>query len=93
MLSRVQCLDQVVIVGKFEEKKLMMSAKALEELQRLESLSLNRNQGVWMMPSGNLKIASVNCAGLKAHIEDIRVDRRLLNADIVLLQETSLDTP
>ena len=91
MLSRVQCLEQVVITGKLQETKLMMSAKALTELERLESVSLNRNPGIWMAKTGVIRIASLNCAGLKAHIEDIKVDRKLLKADIILLQETSLD--
>ena len=93
MLSRVQCLEQVFIVGKIEESKIRMSNKALEELQRLQSISMNRNPTVWMKPDcGYLKIASVNCAGLNAHFEDIKSDSRLLTADIILLQETSLIT-
>ena len=91
MLSRVQCLDQVFILGKFQEKKLMMSANALTELQRLESVSLNRNPGTWMANAQLLRVASVNCAGLQAHFEDIILDKTLLRADIILLQETSLE--
>ena len=91
MLSRVQCLDQVLILGKLQETKLMMSAKALTELERLETVSLNRNPDIWMSKTGVLKIASVNCAGLQAHIEDIKIDNKLLKADVLLLQETSLE--
>ena len=92
MLSRVQCLQQIYIVGRFQESKIKTSSKALEELQRLERTSINRNPRPWIKLQENVvKIASLNCAGLKAHIEDIRVDRRLLMADIILVQETSLD--
>ena len=91
MLSRVQCLEQVLIVGKLEERKLMMSSKALQELERLEAESINKNPGVWMAKNAHLKIASLNCAGLKAHFNDIKTDNTLLKADIILLQETSLE--
>ena len=92
MLSRVQCLEQIFIVGRFQESKIKVSFKAIEELQRLEDTSLNRNPRPWIKLQENvLKIASLNCAGLKSHIEDIRADRKLLMADIILLQETSLD--
>ena len=92
MLSRVQCLDQIFIVGRLQESKIRVSKKALNELQRLERISINRNPRIWMKDQGNvLKIATLNCAGLEAHIEDIKVDQKLLMADIILLQETSLE--
>ena len=37
-----------------------------------------------------MKIASLNCAGLKAHFQDIQSDDRLLRADILHLIESSL---
>ena len=92
MLSRVQSLDQVYIVDKLDERKIMMSQKAFDELRRLEEVSLNRNPSIWQKDQNNcLKIASVNCAGLKAHWDDIKMDNKLLKADLILLQETSLN--
>jgi hypothetical protein len=38
-----------------------------------------------------LKIVSLNCAGLKAHFQDIQTDDRLNKADIIHLVETSLN--
>ena len=91
MLSRVQQLKQVFIVDKISERKFMMSEKAFNELQRLEKISFNRNPRTWNKnQEWVLKIASLNCAGLKAHLEDIKMDFKLLLADILLLQETSL---
>ena len=37
-----------------------------------------------------VKIFSLNAAGLRCHFEDIQVDKKLLNADMISLQETSL---
>ena len=91
MLSRVQCLNQVFIVDELKENKIMMSSDALTELRRLEDISLNRNPRIWMNDKQEaLRICSMNCAGLRAHFEDIKADERLLRADILLFQETSL---
>ena len=66
---------------------------ALEELNRLEKISLNRNPSMWMNDDqlGVLRICSLNCAGLQAHFEDIKADERIQKADVLLLQETSLN--
>ena len=92
MMSRVQCIDQIFIVDNLKESKIMMSKDALEELHRLEHISLNRNPTCWMNDQLEaLRICAMNCAGLKAHFEDIKADERILKADILLLQETSLN--
>ena len=39
-----------------------------------------------------MHVASFNCAGLLAHITDMKVDQKLLNADTIQVQETSLCT-
>ena len=55
------------------------------------TISFNHNPTIWFKEINNtIKIASMNCAGLKAHYEDIIADKKLLNADIIFLQETSL---
>ena len=84
-------MDQVYIVNELKVNKIMMSTDALNELQRLEDISINRNPRFWMNGQQDvLRICSLNCAGLQAHIEDIKADQRLLKADILLFQETSL---
>ena len=47
MLSRVQQLDQVFIIGKFNESKIRTSQTALEEMKRLENISMNKNPSPW----------------------------------------------
>ena len=37
------------------------------------------------------KIATLNCAGLRSHIDDIKGDDKLLRGDLLLFQETSLN--
>ena len=91
MLSRVQTLDQVYIIDKFNEKKLYPSQKALKELERMNKVSINENPGPWCKIDENaVKIVSMNCAGLIAHFEDIKTDDKLKKADIMHLIETSM---
>ena len=91
MLSRVQELQQVYIIAKFDPRKLRASPKALKELERMNKVSINANPNSWEKEDNKiLKIISLNCAGLKAHYDDIRIDQRVLKADIIHLVEISL---
>ena len=91
MLSRVQKLDQVYILNKFNPKKLYPSQKALQELERMNKVSINENPGPWSKNDENsVKVVSMNCAGLRAHFDDVKTDDRLMKADIMHLIETSM---
>ena len=91
ILSRVQCIDQIFITNKFDDKKIKVSKFALDELKRLDNISFNKKPSPWNKKDQNaLKIATVNCAGLLPHFRDIKRDSKLLQADIIHLIETSL---
>ena len=92
MLSRVQQLDQIYILDSLDETKIRTSPIGLRELYRLQNISINENPTPWLRASSDsIKIASLNCAGLKPHFVDIQADEHLLNADIIHLIETSLN--
>ena len=92
MLSRVQCLDQIIILDTLDESKLRSSPKGFAELCRLRDISLNKNPTPWDYKDEEvLKIASLNCNNLKAHARDILGDEKLLKADVLHLQETWLE--
>ena len=93
MLSRIQTIDQLFILKNFDERKLQHSEKSLQELKRLEEISYNANPTDWenKNKNGTLKIAMLNCAGLRAHVLDIRADNYILQADIIHLVETSVE--
>ena len=93
MLSRIQTIDQLFILNKFDGRKLQHSEKSLQELKRLEKISINANPTDWENKHENetLKIAMLNCAGLRAHILDIKADNFILQADVIHLVETSLE--
>ena len=92
MLSRVEDLQQVFIVGKFDPKKAFKtSSKAMNELNRMNKVCLNNNPDAWLKEDNDsIKIACLNCAGLKWHHIDIKSDERLLKADLIHLNEISL---
>ena len=86
MLSRVQELDQVFILGEFDPKKLYPSKKALWEVDRMNKISFNENLPAWNKEDYNaLKILSLNCCGLEAHFEDVEADMKISYADILHL--------
>ena len=93
MLSRVQSIDQVYIVEDMDAKKIMIAEKALEELNRIkaESESIRRWEAWDSCSNATFKIATLNCAGLRSHFEDINCDDKLLKGDCLLFQETSLN--
>ena len=51
---------------------------------------MNENPTPWNQNSEHLKIAFLNCAGLTAHFQDIKTDKKLLKADIIHLDETHI---
>ena len=92
MLSRVCTLKQIFILNQFEESKMYPNKKALEELERLDQTSLNRNPSNWEKEDSRaLKVTSLNCRSLKKHFKDIISDSLLLKSDIICLQETWMD--
>ena len=91
MLSRVQEINQILIIDKLTPNKLQPNMSAKSELHSMNQRSLNANPTNWNKPGiDSLKIASLNVRGLKGHIEDIRSDIKLKQANIIHLQETSI---
>ena len=85
-------LDQLYILNSFDKKKIKIFPHAFKELNRLKSISFNKNPTPWFQnDSKSLKFCMLNCAGLRAHIRDIRCDPCLNNADVLNFVETSLD--
>ena len=92
MLSRVQQLEQIFKLNSLDESKIGTSHIGLKELQRLKEISSNENPTAWQrLNKKAVKVASLNCAGLKPHFLDIQADKHLMKADIIHLIETSLD--
>ena len=56
----------------------------------MNQVSLNRNPTIWTKKSEAVKIISLNCAGLQCHFDDIKMDKKLLKANIMCIYESSL---
>ena len=91
MLSRVEALSQLFIIGTLPKDKFYASPKALSELERLHRVCVNNNPTVWEQEHDwTLRIASLNCHSLLDKIGDLRSDKMMLRADVLCLTETWL---
>ena len=92
-LSRAKELNQIHIVDTFKRESIKSSADAKTELRRLETISLNRNPSPWWSQEDDsiYRIATLNCRGLLAHVNDLNQDHCLRQATVINLLETSLD--
>ena len=79
MLSRVIQLSQLFIIGEVNEKKIYPDPAALEELQRMNEVSINNNPSNWNKKVEGVKVSSLNCRSLRSKIEDIKKDFELFD--------------
>ena len=91
MLSRVCSLQQLHILQEMDPDKIRVDEKVLKEAKRMQEVSLNKNPGSWMNPKvEGLRVASLNVCSLRKHVEDVRSDPHLVQADLLCLSETWL---
>ena len=92
MLSRVQSLDQLIILDAMDPEKISVNDQVAAEAARMWKVSLNRNPCHWMnTATEGLKVCSLNTLSLRKHIEDVRSDPVLAKSDVLSLQETWLE--
>ena len=90
MLSRIKELDQLYILEELPENKIYPIQKALEEIRRLQEVSINNNPNLWDTPSKtNLtKICFLNTRSLVNKFDNITSDLSLQQSDVIILAET-----
>ena len=76
MLSRVQNLNQLIILEKLPTEKINPNQSALAELKRMDSISLNNNLPCWY-DSNSIKIAYFNTRSLRSHALDVQSWQKL----------------
>ena len=81
MLSRVQSLDQLLIVEHVPEDKIYACPEALQEYQRLQENALNHVQ---KLIADNSIVVSLNIRSLPRHHADLIHDKQLLGKTIAL---------
>ena len=87
MLSRIQTLTQLYIIGSIPEEKIKPFQSALEELDRMNRVAINNPDN----EDKRFKILSLNTYSLRKHIDDIQRDYHLLSCNVICLQETWLE--
>ena len=91
MLSRVQSLEQLFILNEVPTKKLYADVKALREIERLESVSINKNPSTWNNEKSLAKIAFLNIQSIHTKLDWIECDHSLQQANVIFVSETWLD--
>ena len=87
MLSRIQNLSQLFIVGSIPETKITPWMQALEELERMNAIALNKDD---RKDENQIKITSLNVCSIRKHINDIKHDYELKTSNVICLQESWL---
>ena len=91
IISRVENINQLFILGSLPRNKFYADSHALEELERLDKVSVNRNPTSWEQANEwSLKICCFNIRSLNEHITDLKADPILKFADVICLSETWL---
>ena len=92
MLSRVQSIQQLYILGELQARKIYADKKALAEVRRLEEVSLNNNPTPWTNDDpSTTKVIFLNARSIKNKFDMLKTDYNLLKADLILISETWLD--
>ena len=88
--SRIKELEQLYILEDLPAHKMYPNRKALEEIKRLEEISINNNPTSWDKESsiGVTKICFLNTRSLMNKFQNIKSDLSLQQSDIIILAET-----
>ena len=89
MLSRVESIDQLFILEEFNETKIYGNHDAVEELAKMNRLSVNEKPSRWYdMKASQTRISVLNCGSIRPQLEHIKWDRALTISDAICLTET-----
>merc|ERR1712018_42148 len=92
MLSRIQCLDQLIIVRppssrpELQMERIKPWDAALTELNRLQTVDITSQARKCTM-----SVASLNISSLQKHFSDLEAFHSLMLNDVICLQETWLE--
>ena len=91
MMSRVESIDQLYILEKFNESKIYGSPVAIQQLKKMNKKSVNANPSQWNdLDCFKTKICALNCGSLRHQMEHIKKDDILKNGDVICFPETWL---
>ena len=92
MFSRVQELKQLYILEEIPKNSIRQNPAALEEIERLISVSINKNPTKWDDgDTSAMRISFLNCRSIKNKFDNIKKDISLLKSNLIILTETWLE--
>ena len=93
MLSRVEDINQLVIMDRIKVKSIRINPDALKELEKMNARSINNNPTIWSRKEGtSTKIAVLNVMNLRNNFRYAAQDSTLLLADLICFSETCMTT-
>ena len=87
MLSRVQELEQLIIIESVKREKIYPSTSAINELEKMNKKAINSNKDLKLY---DLKMVSLNIRSLKKHMIDLIKEPAIVRAEVILVQQTCL---
>ena len=93
-LSRIKELEQLFILGELPDNKMYPNHKALDEIERLEQISINNNPTSWDKEATHdvTKISFLNTRSLVNKFDNIKSDLSLQQSNFIILAETWIPT-
>ena len=90
MMSRIKELQQLFILEELPEDNIKPIKKALDEIKRLQDVSINNNPTSWEveMKSNVRKVSYLNTRSIVRKFANITSDLSLQQSDILILAET-----
>ena len=89
MLSRVESIKQLFILEEFDENKVYGNADAIEELEKMNKISVNENPTRWYdTKNSQTRICVLNCGSMRSKLNHISSDTTILLSDVICLTET-----
>ena len=86
MLSRVQELKQLSILGHLPEEKIFASSEAIDEFERMKSVAINNKF------KRKATVTSMNIFSLKKHFKDMKSSQKFTLSDVICIQETWIES-
>ena len=89
MLSRVESIDQLFILEEFDESKIYGNYQAINELKKMNKISVNEKPSTWYnLQVLGTRVSVLNCGSLRHQISHIKSDRTLTISDAICFPET-----
>jgi hypothetical protein len=89
MLSRVESIDQLFILEEFDESKIYANNLAIQELHKMNKLSVNERISTWLnTENSRTRISALNCGSIRPQHQHIESDKTLTISDVICLPES-----